>query len=341
MAQQIKKKYLSSEVISYFDDQIDAVESGLSSEVMRSTGVEGGLNSRLTTAEGEIDVLQSDLDAAELAISSEIMRATGVEGGLNSRLGIAEGEIDTLQFDLDAAESAISGEIMRATGVEGGINSRLVIAESEIDTLQFDLDAAEAAISAEVMRATGVEGSLQSQINNVLSNLDGAALDSLTEVVSAFQAADSTLNGAITSLASSASTSLSTEQSARIAADSVLSGEISALSLDVVDLDGYAQDIRNDLDSLQSAFSAQVDGPSFNKMKVVISSELGFIDLAHSAIENSVVVCVARLMAHKDEDFSLSVVGGVSRLTWIGSMANPSGAEKIEAGDSVFVTYAY
>lgn len=338
MAQQIKKKYLSSEVISYFDDQIDAVELGL---------------------------------------SSEVTRATGIEGGLNSRLGTAESEIDTLQSELDAAELAISNEATRATGVESGINSRLVIAEGEIDVLQSDLDSAEAAISAEVIRATGVEGSLQSQINNVLSNLDGAALDSLTEIVSAFQAADSTLNGAITSLASSASSSLSTEQSARIAADSalqgeidaeevaraaadttlqnninseaaariaadsVLSGEISALSLDVDNLDGYAQDIRNDLDSLQSAFDAQVDGPSFNKIKFVISSELGFIDLAHSAIENSVVVSVGRLMAHKDEDFTFSVVGGVSRLTWIGSMANPSGAEKIEAGDNVFVTYAY
>jgi hypothetical protein len=32
MANQIKKKYLDQEVISYFDDQIDAVESSVTAE---------------------------------------------------------------------------------------------------------------------------------------------------------------------------------------------------------------------------------------------------------------------------------------------------------------------
>jgi hypothetical protein len=45
-------------------------------------------------------------------------------------------------------------------------------------------------------------------------------------------------------------------------------------------------------------------------------------------------------MIHKDEDFTVSIVGGVSRLTFINSLANPGGDEKIETGDVIFVTYA-
>lgn len=53
----------------------------------------------------------------------------------------------------------------------------------------------------------------QTAVDFITSNVDVAALDSLTEVVSAFQTADSSLNGAITSLAASASSATATVQS--------------------------------------------------------------------------------------------------------------------------------
>jgi exonuclease VII small subunit len=316
------------------------------------------------------------------------------------------------------------------------------LAATQADLSQFSQDLANA-INAEEARALAAEASLQSQITNVLSNVDGAALDSLTEIVTAFQAADSNLNGAITSLASSASSALSAEESARIAADqslqsaidshlndavdahdasaisfdnsgtdvvatnvqgaivevgTVLTQELEAevsramgvesslqsqidseetramgieaqLQSDLDDLDGYAQDIRSDVDDLDGyaqdirsdldaemarvatvesgfdsrldALEAQTDGPSFHKMKIEVSTNLAYVELAHEAIANSIVVSVGRLMAHKDEDFTVSVVGGVTRLTWIGSMVSPDGVEAIESGDKVFVTYAH
>lgn len=53
----------------------------------------------------------------------------------------------------------------------------------------------------------------QTAVDFITSNVDVAALDSLTEVVSAFQTADSSINGAITSLAASASSATATVQS--------------------------------------------------------------------------------------------------------------------------------
>jgi len=75
----------------------------------------------------------------------------------------------------------------------------------EIDVLS-DI---EGQIATEEARALAAEGVLASDIadvntrvDNVLSNVDGTALNSLSEIVTAFQDADATLNGAITLLAS-------------------------------------------------------------------------------------------------------------------------------------------
>jgi hypothetical protein len=44
-------------------------------------------------------------------------------------------------------------------------------------------------------------------------------------------------------------------------------------------------------------------------------------------------------MVHKDEDYSVSVVGGKSVLTWMGDFAQGE-SEGIEEGDVIFVTFA-
>ena len=90
-----------------------------------------------------------------------------------------------------------------------------------------------------------------------------------------------------------------------------------------------------------SAIEAQIDGPLFEKQKFIIdeASELSSVELSHECIENSLVVCVGRLMAHKDEDYSVSVVDGKTVLTWMGDFAQ-GGSEGIESGDVIFVTFA-
>ena len=77
-------------------------------------------------------------------------------------------------------------------------------------------------------KATTVVNKVQTQINNVLSNVDGVALNSLSEIVTAFQAADSTLNGAITTLASTASTALAAEATTARAAELLLTNNLAS-----------------------------------------------------------------------------------------------------------------
>lgn len=74
---------------------------------------------------------------------------------------------------------------------------------------------------------------LQTQINNVLSNVDGTALNSLAEIVAAFQQADNDLNGAITTLANAASTDLTAEVNRATAAEATLQSNIDGVASDL------------------------------------------------------------------------------------------------------------
>lgn len=390
---------ITEQYVSTLQIDMNNAELAISNEVMRATGVEGGLDSRLVTAEGEINVLQFDLDAAELAIANEVMRATGVEGGIDSRLVTAEGEINVLQFDLDANELALANEIMRATGIEGGIDSRLVTAEGEINVLQFDLDAAELAISNEVMRATGVEGSLQTQItaltggtsgsiatvqaaltqeiadreaadavlqtqiDNVLSNVDGAALDSLSEIVTAFQAADSSLNGAITALSTGLSADIAAEETARMDADAILQGSIDQLITDLdaevtraqnAEIDIMAEvntnsTVANDRWTLTQANDAAIDARvdilesvTWKKQKFAMSNGQISISLAFTPVAGSVSMFVDQVPMHESidagasDDFSVSG----SSVSFINDFSS-TGNKKMQNNDTVYVKYQY
>jgi hypothetical protein len=132
--------------------------------------------------------------------------------------------------------------------------------------------------------------------------------------------------------------------------DTAFAGYVLSNNAAVSDLDVYAQDIRSDVDENTSSISshalrldaieAQTDGPFFSNGSVTVGVELAFIDLDKQYIK--LMSCaVGRLMVHEDEDFTVSVVDGKTRLTWIGSLVNPSGEEKIETGDKVFFVGCY
>jgi prefoldin subunit 5 len=105
-------------------------------------------------------------------------------------------------------------------------------------------------------------------------------------------------------------------------------------------------EIESDIDSLQSADVVidsrleVLEAKGYAKGVVTVGEELSFIDLDR---QYSVLLSVAvgRLMVHEGEDFTVSIVGGKTRLTWIGSLVNPGGEEAIESGDKVFFSGAF
>ena len=145
-----------------------------------------------------------------------------LSGNAGAPASLAVGELaynkvdDKLYIGLDSGIVTLAGEGHFATNAD---------LASEVSTLN-------SSISSETSRATAAEAALGTRIDNVLSNVDGAALDSLSEVVTAFQAADSNLNGAITSLASSATSALNAEIARATAAEGVIAAGLAQELLD-------------------------------------------------------------------------------------------------------------
>lgn len=65
----------------------------------------------------------------------------------------------------------------------------------------------------------------------------------------------------------------------------------------------------------------------------------GYITLANLAIAASINAFVDRLAIHQTDDYTLSTVGGVTRMTFVNSLVTP-GQEKLAAGDVITVKYA-
>jgi hypothetical protein len=49
---------------------------------------------------------------------------------------------------------------------------------------------------------------------------------------------------------------------------------------------------------------------------------------------------VDRLAIHNEEDYEVSVVGGVTRITFIGELVSPS-EQALVAGDTIFFRYEF
>lgn len=170
--------------------------------------------------------LTTDLAALVAADAAELARATGVEGTLASLT-------TTVKTDL---VSAINSEVGRSVAAELVLRTdlasevtRATAAEDVLTTnLAQEVTDRAAAVAAEATRALAAEAALGVRVDNVLNNTDAVALNSLAEIVTAFQAADNDLNGAITTLAGAAGTDLTTEVTRATAAELVLTTDLAS-----------------------------------------------------------------------------------------------------------------
>jgi hypothetical protein len=107
---------------------------------------------------------------------------------------------------------------------------------------------------------------------------------------------------------------VSAEESRAVAAENALDGR-----LDIIEAKIVEEDVM---------FEVGVSGVGVN-----------YVELAHTA-EKIYKVCVGRLNVFKNVDYTLSVVDGKTKITWIGELAS-AGASPIASGDKIFVTYIH
>jgi len=119
------------------------------------------------------------------SVETEKNRAIAKEAFLEDKLSteeVARADADAeLLVKIDTNASGLQDEIARATAAEEQESRRAMSAEA---TLQ-------AAIDTETARAMTKENAIETTLNNVISNIDPAALDSLSEIVQRMSEVDS------------------------------------------------------------------------------------------------------------------------------------------------------
>jgi prefoldin subunit 5 len=182
-----------------------------------------------------------------------------------------------------ASAPAVSALESRATAIESDITA----IESAATTLSGRVTTAESGLSSEITRATAAEAALGTRIDNVLSNVTPGSLDSLSEVVSAFQSADSSLNGAITSLATSASSGLAAETSAREAADSALDSRLDTAESDINAIESAATTLAGRVTTAEGSLSSHT--AATNNPHSVTKSQVGLGNVDNTSDANKPV----------------------------------------------------
>lgn len=112
-----------------------------------------------------------------------------------------------------------------------------------------------------------------------------------------------------------------------------IDGEVSDLQDQIDDSNAAITDLQSDVSDLQAKV--------FNKEVKTLSAQNitdGYVDLAFTVESNSLFVFTNSLFLGESEDYSLSVVGGVTRVTWLNGFSS-GGATEFEAGEKVFFQY--
>ena len=267
-------------------------------------------------------------------------------GDINLTTGAVSGTGVRGKIKFDARE--IDASSKKITNLASGADSGDAVNKGQLDASSVaDKAYADAAVLVEKTRAEGAEAGLQSQITTEKGRIDAilsasqADKDSFAEIVALINSVDLENDNALAS-------ALLAEQTARENADSALDGRLDTAEGEIDTLQsGLAQEIldRSSADSaLDSRVTALETAPPAmiaHKMSpiTVSASELVSIDCDHEAKAMSLHVFVGRLAVHEGVDYNVSVVGGKTRITWAGTLVNPTGVESIEIGDRVYISY--
>jgi predicted nucleic acid-binding Zn-ribbon protein len=257
------------------EGNVDDLESGLAAEISRATAAEAANTIRITdevtratgaeaanaqsiqdeiaaraVADNQVRTdLGADIVAAEAAAKAHaeaqdalMIGDATVDGTANNtvtdRIATAKAEAITESSNSVAIENA--ARIAGDSDLNARVDAEIARATAEEGVLQGNID-------AEEVRATAAEANLQSQVDFITSNTDPAALDSLTEIVSAYQASDSDMSALIASNTTAISveknraeaaeatlqSNIDTEASSRATADTGLQSQIDQINVDI------------------------------------------------------------------------------------------------------------
>lgn len=227
------------------------VDASVATEATARTTEDTSLQSNIDAANARIDaILNGSVESLDTVVEvvsafegadSDIQNLITANASTISQNATAIANEATARANADSDEAALrtaadavltadlAAEVARATAAETSLQSQIDTADSDLTaSLAAEVARAQAAESAETSARIAADSDLQTQIDFIKENTDPSALDSLTELVSAFQDADSDVT---TMVASNASAIAATN--ARTAGISVDSDSNIEMSVDV------------------------------------------------------------------------------------------------------------
>lgn len=309
-----KKAEAISEAESYADGLLITAQSYAdtkkSEAISAAEGyVDGKIADLINGAPTALDTLKEIADQLANDESAVGALTTTVANNLQTAKDYADAAV---LVEHNARITAVNGAIATA---EGYADAAVLVEKNRAETAEGLLDGRLDVLEG----ADTVVGSVAKALKDAKAYADAAVAVEVSARQTAVTGAISTAEGyADTKKAEAQSYAdgiVATEATTRANADTALSNRISAL-----------------------------EGGSANKTwakeKFVLSTQLGYVDLAHVVDVNSLVVAVGPLMMHITDDFTTSTVSSKTRLTFVNDFAS-GGVEAMAANDVVYVTYQY
>lgn len=247
--------------------------------------------------------IANSVAAVQTAVEAEETRALAAESALQAEIDAVEGTVSAHNTRLDLLETQDITFAGQLASLQGEIDAEELARATADTALQAEVDAVESALAQELIDRQAGDASTLSSANSYTDTEVGAEEARAVAAEAAIQAEVDAVEAA-----------LATETSVREAADTALDGRVDAL-----------------------------EAVAHYKEKFVLSAaELaaGYIEFAREAKPSSIVASVGRLMIHEGvgEDFTVSVVAGKTRMTFVGNLVNPS-PEELGENDVIYVKY--
>lgn len=286
---------------------------------------------------------------ADAAVLVEKNRAEGAESDLQSAIDTEKGRVDAILLASNADKDSFAEIVSFINSVD--LENDNALAAVVLDLQNAD-DAMEARLDIVEPKVTSLEG----RMNTAEGDID--ALESGKADKSYVDSQDFALQGEINALEvrmDSAETNITGLSSSK--ADlSYVNSQLASLQSNADDIEGFGQDIRDDLDAeiaraeaAEGALDGRLDTAeskisalealSFHKeFKTVGASDLMHVDLLLKAKPKSVKIYVGRLALHEDHDFTVGENMGVTRIYWSNDFMYLA-EEGIEEGMKLFFEY--
>lgn len=188
--------------------------------------------------DGTIAAAQADADAAIADAATAQSAADAAQGAADAAAAdaaTADGKAVAAQSAADAAQSAADAAQSTADGAVSDAAGALLTAQNaQADATQALANAATADAKAVAAQAAADSNhtdltTLEARVDDIVSNTDPAALDSLSEIVAQFTAADSNLQTAITNALGTHTSELNAYTTSNDAAVAAIQQEIANL----------------------------------------------------------------------------------------------------------------